>query len=69
MLADHKQIDKRTAMKNQNRDAAVDGQQLNYSGGGGGLQLVCGRPTFALSSTLFSQTLSYFFFAWKIPSS
>ena len=34
-----------------------DGQQQNYWGGGG-LQLVCGRPTLALSSALNSQTLS-----------
>ena len=27
-------------------------------GGGGGLQLVCGRPTLALSSALVPQTLS-----------
>ena len=34
-----------------------DGQQLNYWGGGG-LQLVCGRPTLALRSALVPQTLS-----------
>ena len=28
------------------------------TGGGGGLQIVCGRPTLALSSALVSQALS-----------
>ena len=37
-----------------------DGHQSNFWGGGGGegLQLVCGRPILALSSTLVPQTLS-----------
>ena len=34
MLADHKQIDKRTTMKNQNRSAALGRQQRNHRGGG-----------------------------------
>ena len=35
-----------------------DGQQTNYWGGGGGLQLVFGRLTLALSSALVPQTPS-----------
>ena len=56
MLADHKQIEKRTTMKNQNRSAALGRPAINLLGGGG-LQLVCGRPTLALSSALVPQTL------------
>ena len=59
MLADHKQIDKRTTMNNQNRSAALGRPAMKIlGGGGGGLQLVCGRPTLALSSALVPQTLS-----------
>ena len=54
MLAYHKQIDKRTTMKNQNRSAAL-GPAMKLLGG---LQLVCGRPTLALSSALVPQILS-----------
>ena len=61
MLTYHKQIDKRTTMKNQNRSAALGRpamKLLGGGGGGGGLQLVFGRPTLALSSALVPQTLS-----------
>ena len=62
MLAYHKQIDKRTTMKSQNRSAALGRPAMKLlgggGGGGGGLQLVCGRPTLALSSALVPQTLS-----------
>ena len=66
MLTFHKQPDKRTTMKNQNRIAALGRpamKLLGRGGGGGGvwgggLQLVCGRPTLALSSALVPQTLS-----------
>ena len=56
MLTYHKQIDKRTTMKNQNRSAALGRLAMKLLGGG--LQLVCGRPTLALSSDLVPQTLS-----------
>ena len=36
MLADHKQIDKRTAMKNQNRSASLGWPAMKLLGGGGG---------------------------------
>ena len=64
MLEVHKQIDKRTTMRNQNRSAALrrPAMKLLRGGGGGGgrggLQLVCGRPTLALNSALVPQTLS-----------
>ena len=58
MLADHKQIYKRTIMKNQNRSAALGRPAMKLLAGGGGLQLVCGRPTLALSSALVPQKLS-----------
>ena len=62
MLADHKQIDRRTTMRNQNRSAALGRQAMKLLGGGGGsgggLQLVCGRPALALSSALVPQALS-----------
>ena len=60
MLTYHRQIGKRTTMKNQNRCAALGrpAMKLLGGGGGGGLQLVCGRPTVALSSALVPQTLS-----------
>ena len=48
-------IDKRTTMKNQNRSAALGRPAIKITGG---LQLVCGRPTLALSSALVPQTLS-----------
>ena len=58
--ADHKPIDKRTTMKNQNRSATLGrpAMELLREGGGGGLQLVCGRPTLSLRSVLVPQTLS-----------
>ena len=59
MLIYHNQIDKRTTMKNQNRSAALGRPAMkSLGGGGGGLQLVFGRPTLALSSALVPQTLS-----------
>ena len=60
MLTFHKQIDKRTTMKNQKRSAALGRpvMKLLGGGGGGGLQLVCGRPTLALSYALVPQILS-----------
>ena len=61
-LTYHKQIDKRTTMKNQDRSAALGRPAMKLlggggGGGGGGLQLVFGRPTLALSSALVPQTL------------
>ena len=53
MLTDNKHIDKKTIMRNQNRSAAL-GRPAIISGG---LQLVCVRPAFALSSALVPQTL------------
>ena len=41
--------------KNQNRRAALGRPAIKITGG---LQLVCGRPTLALSSALVSQTFS-----------
>ena len=46
--------------KNQNRRAALGRSAmklLRVGVGGGGLQLVCGRPTLALSSPLVSHIL------------
>ena len=51
--------DKRKTMKKQNRSAALGRPAMKLlGGGGGGLQLVCGRPTLALSSALVPQTLN-----------
>ena len=58
MLADHKQINKRTTLKNQNRIAALGQSAMKLLWGGGGLQLVCSRPTLAFCSAMVSQTLS-----------
>ena len=62
MLTYHKQIDRRTTMKNQNRSAALGRPAMKLLGGGGGgggeLQLVFGRPTLGLSSASVPQTLS-----------
>ena len=45
--------------KNQNRRAALGRPVMKLLGeGGGGLELVYGRPTLALSSALVTQTLS-----------
>ena len=44
--------------RRQSRSAALGRPAINLLGGGGGLQLVCGRPTLALSSALVPQTLS-----------
>ena len=45
--------------KNQNRRADLGQPAIKMTGGGGwGLQLVCGRPTLALSSALVPPTLS-----------
>ena len=46
------------SLKSQNRRAALGRPAIKLLGGGGGLQLVCGRPNFALSSALVPQTLS-----------
>ena len=54
MLTDHKQIDKRITMNNQIEVPPWDASNEIT----GGLQLVCGRPTLPLSSTLVPQTLS-----------
>ena len=53
--------------KNQNLRAALGRPAKNNTGG---LQLVCGRPTLALSSALVTQTLRHLvvWFLWKIPS-
>ena len=53
--------------KDQNRRAALGRPAMKLLGGGGGLQLICGRPTLALSCALVPQTRGWF--AWKIPSS
>ena len=58
MLGDHKQIDERTTMRNQSRSAAMKLLGEGVCVCGGGLQLVCGRSTLALSSALVPQTLS-----------
>ena len=62
MLADNKQIDERTNMRNQNRSVALGRPAMYLLGGRGGLQLVCGRPRLALSSALVPQTLLLFSF-------
>ena len=64
MLVYHKQMDKRTTMKSQNRSAALGRPAMKLLGVGG---IVCGRPSLALSSALATQTVVRF--AWKIPSS
>ena len=47
------------SLKGQNRRAALERPAINLLGGrGGGLQLVCGRPTLALGSALVPQTFS-----------
>ena len=51
--------------KIQNRRAALGRPAIKITGG---LQLVCGRPTLALSSALVPQHLVVWF-AWKIPNS
>ena len=50
MLTEHKQKDKRTTVRNQNSSAALGRPAIKLLGGG--LQLVCGRPTLALSPSL-----------------
>ena len=44
--------------KNQNKRAALGRPAMKLPGGGGGVQIVFGRPTLALSSALVPQTLS-----------
>ena len=51
------QTDKRTTMKNQNNRSTALAMKLLAGVRRGGLQLVCGRPTLALSSALVPQTL------------
>ena len=63
MLADHKQVDKRTTMKNQNRNADLGRPAMKLLRG---IQLVCGRPNLALCSALVPFVV---WFAWKIPNS
>ena len=46
------------SLKSQNRRAALGRPAIKLLGGGEGLQLVCGRPTLALSSALVPQALS-----------
>ena len=62
MLEYHKQINKSATMKNQNRSAALGQSAIKLLGvglgGGEGVQLVCGRPTLALSFAFDPQTLS-----------
>ena len=55
MLADHKQTDKRTTIRNQSRSAALGRAAMELLGGGGGPHLVCGPPILALSSALVPQ--------------
>ena len=43
--------------KVKNRKVASGLSAMKLLGGGGGLQLFCGRPTLALSSALIPQTL------------
>ena len=56
------------SLKNQNRKAALRRPAITLLGGGG-LQLVCGRPTLALSFALVPHTLSWSVCVWKKPSS
>ena len=67
MLAHHNQTDKRTTMRNKSRSSALGRPAMVFLGGLiesvsedflTSLQLVCGRPTLALSSILVPQTLS-----------
>ena len=55
MLADNKQIDEGTTMRNLKKECHLGTASNEITGG---LQLVCGRPTLALSSALVPQTLS-----------
>ena len=57
IIADHKQIDKRTTMKNQNRCAALGrlAMKLLGGGGGGGASTGLRSTNLALSSALVSQ--------------
>ena len=52
MLAYHKQIDKRTTMKNQNRSAAFGRPAIKLLVGGGGFNkpIVHGPPVFAVEA-------------------
>ena len=80
MLESHtRQIDttgmKRAKKQKNNQEETKQNYRLGMAsneitggwGEGGSLQLVCGRPTLALSSALVPQTVVRF--AWKIPSS
>ena len=59
IVADHEQIDKRTTTRNQNkRRLGTASKSITGLEEGGGVQLVCDRPTLALSSALVPQTLS-----------
>ena len=52
MLAYNKN-DKKPTMKNEHRSAAFGRQHdITWGVGGGGLSLICGRPTLALGSWL-----------------
>ena len=71
MLTDHNKTDTRTTMNSQNRSAALERPSMKLLGGGGGLQLVCGRSTLALSSALVPLTLSCLVFvedSWLISA-
>ena len=52
LLADHKQVENSEEPKQKRRIGTASNEIT------GGLQLVCGRPTLALSSALVPQTLS-----------
>ena len=71
MLTDNNKTDTRTTMNNQNRSAALERPSMKLLAGGGGLQLVCGRPTLALSSALVPLKLSCLVFvedSWLISA-
>ena len=55
----HTSNGKKSTKRRQSRSAALGRPAMKLlGGGGGGLQLVCGRPTLALSSALVPKTLS-----------
>ena len=76
MLESHTRQIGTTAIKRARKNNQGEAKQKSRLGtasneitvGGGGLQLVCGRPTLLFSSALVPQTLS-FSVAWKTPKS